>query len=247
MEVIEAAASGMAMGGRETGMRWGLIMDALRHVHDSEAIAKVAVEAQHRGVVGFDIAGPEAGYPPDDHLPAFRLARTEGLRITIHAGEAGGESGVAYVASAMDRCGAERLGHGVELINDCVVEDGEIVRMGPVAERVRNRRIALEMCPASNLATSLLGAVSHPIGAMYRAGFNVTINTDNRLMSAASMSKEFAFVKEHHGFTTYDLALVTGRSLDAAFCSWETKAELWEDVIAPAYIQAGADIEKTWR
>ena len=246
-EVIEAAASGMAMGGNETGMRWGLIIDSLRHTHDSEAIVKVAIDCQHLGVVGFDIAGPEAGYPPEEHLAAFRLARVHGLRVTIHAGEAGGSDGVAYVASAMDRCGAERLGHGVELIHDCVVEDGEIVRLGPVAERVRNRRIALEMCPASNLATKLLHATSHPIGLMYRAGFNVTINTDNRLMSSTSMSEEFAFVKEHHDFTIDDLAIITRRSLDAAFCSWDTKVELWEDVIAPAYAGAGATVESEWR
>ena len=245
--VVQAAASGLAQGERETGLRWSLIVDALRHWNDSLEMAKLAAANRAIGVVGFDLAGPEAGFPPTDYLPALRLARAEGLRVTIHAGEHAGGAGVAYMASAMDVCGAERLGHGVELIDDCLVEDGEIVKMGRVAQRIRERRIPLEMCPASNLATSGMAPEEHPIGVLYRAGFNVTLSTDNRLMSATSMSDEFDFVTKHHGFDTTDLARITWRSMDAAFCPWETKAELWEELIAPAYAAAGVDIEKGWR
>ncbi len=245
--VVEAVASGLAMGAQDTGMRWALIIDALRHRGDSLEMARLAAASRHLGVVGVDLAGPEAGHPPERHLPAFRLARAQGLRLTIHSGENAGSHGVSFVASAMDRCGAERLGHAVELAHDCVIEDGEIVKMGAVASRVRERRIALEMCPASNLATSGLAPEQHPVGAFYRAGFNVTLSTDNRLMSATSMPAEFDFVSNYHGFGVDDLALTTWRSLDAAFCPWETKAELWEDAIAPAYAAAGADIERAWR
>jgi adenosine deaminase len=245
--VVEAAASGLAHGAAETGIRWGLIVDGLRHRDDTLELARLAAQTRHLGVVGFDLAGPEAGHPPGEHLAAFRLARAQGLRLTIHAGEHAGQDGVAYMAAAMDLCGAERLGHGVELIKDCVVDDGDIVKLGRVAGRIRERRIALEMCPASNLATSGLEPDRHPIGAFYRAGFNVTLNTDNRLMSTTSMSDEFNFVTKHHGFDTTDLARITWHSLDAAFCPWDVKAELWEEVIAPAYVGSGVDLAMAWR
>jgi adenosine deaminase len=245
--VVEAAAAGLRSASEETGLRWGLIIDGLRQRDDSLEMAQLAAASKDLGVVGFDLAGPEKGFPPDAHLRAFLLARAGGLRITIHAGEHALEQGVAYIANAMDVCGAERLGHAVELINDCVLDEGEIVRLGSVARRIRERRIPLEMCPASNLATGGLMPEDHPIGAMYRAGFNVTLSTDNRLMSATSMPDEFDFVTKYHGFETVDLARTTWRSLDAAFCSWESKAEVWEDVIAPAYAAQGVDLEMAWR
>lgn len=246
-EVIAAVGSGLAAAGAETGLEWGMIIDSLRHIHDSAVLSRVAAAHQADGVVGFDLAGPEAGYPPHAHVAACHIAREAGLGLTIHAGEAGRENGVAYMASAMDRCGAERLGHGVEIIDDCVVEDGVIAKLGPVAERIRSRRIPLEICPASNLATGGLTAEAHPLGMLHRAGFNVTLSTDNRLMSNTSMSAEFDFAKAHHGFTIDDLAGVTWRSLDAAFCSWDTKKRLWEERIAPEYRDAGADVDLEWR
>ncbi len=243
--VVEAVAAGLAGSG--TGMEWRLIIDALRHEAHSDDMAALAVSAKNLGVVGFDLAGPEAGNPPRRYLAACRSVRESGLRLTIHAGEAAGRDGPAYIAEAMDVCGAERIGHGVELIRDCLVEDGEVVKVGAVAARIRDRQLALEMCPASNLATSSIQPEGHPIGALFRAGFNVTISTDNRLMSTTSMSREFAFVSRHHGFGIDDLALTTRRSLAAAFCEHETKARLWSDVIAPAYRKAGAETDGTWR
>lgn len=245
--VIEAVVSGMSLGSKESGLQWGLIIDSLRHIHDSMDLARLAVASRHLGVVGFDLAGPEAGHPPEEHVAACRLVRESGLRLTIHAGESAGEDGVAYVASSVDKCGAERIGHGVELINDCLIHDGEIVDLGPVAERLRNRRIPLEMCPTSSLATGSLQPEQHPVGPLYRAGFNITLNTDNRLMSATSMSDEFDFVQKYHRFGIDDLALTTRRSLDAAFCPWDLKVELWETKIAPAYRAAGAGVEALWR
>lgn len=244
--VVEAISSGLRLGEAETGLKWGLIIDALRQHPWSEEMARVAIRHRKDGVVGFDLAGPESSNPPDDHLPACRLARESGLRLTIHAGEAAGEDGVRFIAAAMDVCGAERLGHGLEIIDDCIVREGDIVALGAVATRVRDRQIPLEMCPASNLATNGLAPEEHPVGALYRAGFNITLSTDNRLMSNTSMSSEFEFVRSHHGFEVKDLAVTTRRSLEAAFCGLETKAALWEDVLAPAYRQSGATIEATW-
>jgi adenosine deaminase len=168
------------------------------------------------------------------------------LRLTIHAGEAAGPAGVAFIAAAMDRCGAERIGHGNELIDDCIVENGEVVKVGPVAARVRDRRIPLEMCPASNLATGRMSAQEHPVGAFHRAGFTVTLNTDNRLMSRTAMSAEIEFATERHGMSVDDLATIAHRSVDAAFCPWETKRDLWESTLAPAYAVAGATIPSSW-
>ncbi len=246
-QVIEAVSAGFARGEAETGIRWVLIIDALRQFDWSMDMARLAESSRDLGVVAFDLAGPEAAHPPSVHLAACRHARESGLRLTIHAGEAGGTNGVAYMASAMDVCGAERLGHGVEVVQDCVLEDGEVVKLGAVASRIRDRQIPLEMCPASNLAISRLAASEHPIGALYRAGFNVTLNTDNRLMSNTSMSKEFEFVEVHHGFAVSDLASITKRAVAAAFCDYTTKVALWEETIAPAYLSAGASLNPVWR
>lgn len=244
--VVESVAAGMRAGEAETGLKWSLIVDALRQFDDSLEQARLAARMRSAGVSGFDLAGPEEAFPPTMHLQAFRFAREAGLRVTAHAGEAARHRGVEYMAAAMDVCGAERLGHGVEIIHDCVMEDGEIVKLGRVAARIRDRQVPLEMCPRSNLATSGWKPHEHPIGALYRAGFNVTISTDNRLMSRTSMSAEFDLVTEHHGFTLSDLALTTRRSLSAAFCDHETKVELWEGTIAPAYLAAGAELSTRW-
>lgn len=246
-QVIDAVASGMKLGAAETGIEWNLIVDALRQYDDSQQEVRRAMESTGLGVVGFDIAGPERANPPDKHLPSFRLAKESGLRITIHAGEAAGDLATQYLASAIDRCGAERIGHGVEIVRDCTIDDGEIVAVGQVAGRIRDRNIALELCPRSNMATGEIGPSEHPIGMLYRAGFNVTISTDNRLMSATSMSTEFDLVVAHHGFTIQDLARTTWRSLEASFATHDVKRRLWDESIAPRYRDAGADISQEWK
>lgn len=245
-EVIEAVAAGMKRGESETGMRWGLIIDSLRHLHRADEIARVAVSARSLGVVGFDIAGPEAGYPPRDHLAGLSYAKRNGLHITIHAGEAGGSKGLSHIASAMDECGAERLGHGVEIVNDCVIDSGEIVDIGPVAKKVRDRRIPLEMCPASNMATSRMRPDQHPFGALFRAGFNVTLSTDNRLMSNTSMSKEYEFAVKYAGLDEHDLVKIAKATLAASFTTRELRAEIWSDRMAPGFAAAGLSVGSDW-
>ena len=244
--VIDCVAAGLRQGEIETGLRWGILVDALRQFDDSMAMARAATERRSSGVVGFDLAGPEEPFPPTNHLAACRYIREAGLRLTLHAGEAGGDKGVSYIAAAMDICGAERLGHGVEIVRDCILEDGEITKLGAVAARVRDRQLPLELCPTSNLATNKLDPKDHPLGALFRAGFNVTLSTDNRLMSHTSMSHEFEFARNHHGLTTEDLASITKQSLAAAFCEYETKRTLWETLIAPAYAEAGVHVTESW-
>lgn len=232
-EIIEAVLAGLAKGSTETGTVTGLIIDALRQRDDSEVVASVAARFRDRGVVGFDLSGPEAGYPADDHLPALRTAKEAGLGITIHAGESDGPNSIFR---AVARGGAERIGHGVRIVEDTAVEDGRIAELGALATRVRDRRIPLEVCISSHVHTGIArSAADHPVGMLYRAGFAVTINTDNRLMSRVSMSDEFAHLVAHHGFDRRDLFEVTKTALLAGFGDWNERRRLLDEVVAPAY------------
>lgn len=241
--VVEATLGGLRQAAFETGIAWGLILCALRHLDHSEPTARLAMAYRRYGVVGFDLAGPERGFPPDLHLAACRLASEVGLGLTLHAGEA---AGPASIALAVGRCGAQRLGHGVEIIEDCRVDDGRITKLGVLAARVRDRRIPLEICIRSNLATKGWLPGQHPVGLLHRAGFAVTLNTDNRLMSKTSMPVEFRLASEHHGFSVTDLADVTYTALEAAFVGEDRRRLLWEERIAPAYLRSGAEINPRW-
>jgi adenosine deaminase len=238
-EVVEAVVDGLS---EVPELAWGLILCAIRSDRDSDRVAELAIRHSPR-VVAFDLAGPEKGHPPERHLPAIRRVREYGLGVTLHAGEA---AGPGSIASALLRCGADRIGHGVDVVEDCVMESGEIRSVGRLAGLVRDRRVPLEICPSSNLATKRWAAEQHPVGALHRAGFTVTINTDNRLMSATRQSAELELVARRHGFGIDDLALVARRSLAAAFCPEPLRRELWENRIAPAYRKAGASVSLRW-
>jgi adenosine deaminase len=172
-------------------------------------------------VVGFDLAGPEAGFPPTAHLDALQAARDGGLRLTIHAGEG---DGPRSIEQALD-CGAERVGHGVRIVEDVALdEDGVIIRMGAIAARVHDGRTPLEVCPTSNLHTrAVAGPTEHPLGLLHRNGFVVTLSTDNRLMSRIVPSDEFAFALEHQAMSVADLRQITLQAVDAAFCDDATR------------------------
>lgn len=236
-QVVDAALVGLRLGERETGLQTGLILDAMRDATDSLEIAKLVVEMEPRGVVGFDLAGPERGFPADDHLPACRYVREASMSLTIHAGEADGPDSIWR---ALQRCGAHRIGHGIHIIDDCLVEDGEIVSLGRLASYVRNHQVPLEVCLTSNLHTgSFSDPGDHPVGALHRAGFAITLSTDNRLMSRTSMSQEFALVVDHHQFTARDLQEATETAMMAAFCSLPSKEQLLTERIRPGYEMAG--------
>lgn len=235
--VVEAALSGLRLGERETGLEAGLILVAMRDDTDSLDVARLAVEMEPAGVIGFDLAGAERGHPADDHLPACRHIREASMSLTVHAGEADGSNSIWR---ALQRCGAHRIGHGVHIIDDCLVEDGEIVSLGKLASYVRDHQVPLEVCVRSNLDTGDYPTpADHPIGALYRAGFAVTLSTDSRLMSRTSMSDEFALVVEHHHFGIRDLREVTETAMKAAFCSLPTKERLLTERIRPGYEMAG--------
>lgn len=226
-DVIEAALSGLAKATAETGVELKLIVDAMRNFPDSEADARAAARFAGQGVVGFDLAGPEAGYPADAHGAACRIARAGGLHLTIHGGEAAGPQSIA---AALDACGADRIGHGIRIVDDIA---RETQAMGPVASAVHEAQIPLEVCPTSNLHTLDIDAADHPLGFLFERGFNVTLNTDNRLMSDVTLTDEFALAVEHHGFDEAALLQVTLNAANAAFVDAATRSEL------VAMIQAG--------
>jgi adenosine deaminase len=237
-DVIEAVLDGYAAAGAETGIVLYGIATALRDEGDSEAVAEAAVRFVGRGMVAFDLAGPEAGFPADDHEPACRLAREHGLGLTIHAGESDGPNSIWR---ALAHCGAQRIGHGVRIADDCIVVDGEVVELGALARRVRDQRIPLEVSVSSNLDTNAFpDGAAHPLGALYRAGFDVSINTDNRLMSRTTPSAEYRFAAEEFGFTPSDLGAITADALEAGFGDYPRRRHLIDEVVAPAYARVAS-------
>ncbi len=221
-EVVQSAIAGCARAGSATGVRWGLILDAIRSERDSLEVADLAGRFADGGVVGFDLAGRELGFPPDDHLAAIRRAREFGLGLTIHAGEAGG---VASIAGAVNRCGTDRIGHGIDIIDDCVVKDGRIVELGPVASVVQARGIPLEVCPVSNLQTKGWKVDRHPVAMLDDAGFTITISPDNRLMSGTTLDREYSLLSEAFGFGPADFVRFNQNAARAAF-TYEDRAEI---------------------
>jgi adenosine deaminase len=222
--VIEATLDGLREGSAATGCEVGLIVDAMRQDTDSEAVVEAALSHRGRGVVGFDLAGPEAGFPASNHLRACRRAVEGGLGLTIHAGEA---AGLRSIADALEPCGAARIGHGIRIVEDLVVAAGAVTNFGPVARRILEREIPLEVCPTSNFHTGACPSpAAHPVGLLHRAGFPVTVNTDNRLMSRTSMTDELLGVVRHHGFEFADLRKVTLTAVEAAFCSEDVRERI---------------------
>jgi adenosine deaminase len=234
-EVVGAVQAGFREGGRDHGIRIGTLLTAMRTAARSLEIADLAVRWRDRGVVGFDIAGAEAGYPPTRHLDAFEHVRRANFHLTIHAGEA---FGLPSIWEALQLCGAERLGHGVRIVDDIVLDpDGE-PRLGPLAHLVRDRRVPLELCPTSNVHSGAASSIGeHPIGLLTDLKFRVTVNTDNRLMSGTSLSEEFAALVDAFGIGWDRIARLTINAMKSAFVPFDERVELLERVIRPAYAE----------
>jgi adenosine deaminase len=205
----------------------------MRHAARSREIAELAIRYRDTGVVGFDIAGAEAGFPPTRHLDAFEYVRQQNGHFTIHAGEA---FGLPSIWEALQWCGADRLGHGVRIVDDITVDDDGNATLGRLAAYVRDMRIPLEMCPTSNLHTGATRSpAEHPIGLLAKLRFRVTVNTDNRLMSDISMSRELAGLAETFGYTWADLQWFTVNAMKSAFIGFDERLALINDVIKPGY------------
>ncbi len=263
-QVIETVNAGFREGERlaaEGGhpIRVTALLTAMRTAAKSREIAELAVGYRDEGVSGFDIAGAEAGYPPTRHLDAFEYLRRESAHFTIHAGEA---FGLRSIWEAIQWCGADRLGHGVRIVDDITVGgipfpdwleraadagltsladiDLEVVRLGRLAAYVRDTRIPLEMCPSSNIQTAAAESIGlHPISLLKRLHFRVTLNTDNRLMSGTTMSREAALLVGGAGWTLKDLRWVTINAMKSAFLPFEERLALINGTIKPGYAAHG--------
>lgn len=234
-QVVEAVLEGFRQGSAGRGIRVGTLLTAMRHMARSMEIAELAVRYRDVGVVGFDIAGAEAGYPPTRHLDAFEYLQRENSHFTIHAGEA---FGLPSIWQAIQWCGADRLGHGVRIIDDISVADDGTAKLGRLAAYVRDKRIPLEMCPTSNLQTGAAASIAeHPIGLLRRLNFRVTVNTDNRLMSSTTSSQEFAKLVEAFGYGWDDLQWFTINAMKSAFIPFDERLALINGVIKPGFAQ----------
>lgn len=241
-QVIEATVEGHRQGMAEAKkngqeIRVEVLLCALRQNNFSNEVAAKVVKYKGKGVVGFDIAGPEAGFPPTDHIKAFDYLRNNAAHYTIHAGEA---FGVESIALAVRDCHAERIGHGIRLIDDIDFTSGTPV-LGSLAREILDRQICLEMAPTSNLQTG--GAASyetHQIGVMKKLGFNVTINTDNRLMSATSMIREVTEISRGYRWNIDDLHDVARNGIMSAFISEDEKTDIYNSHIKPVFTDLGA-------
>ncbi len=237
---FSAGAAAAAAGGQPIVVR--CLLTAMRTAARSSEIAALAVEYRDEGVVGFDIAGAEAGHPPTRHLDAFEYLRRENAHFTIHAGEA---FGLPSIWEALQWCGAERLGHGVRIVDDLTVHEDGRIELGRLAAYVRDRRVPLEMCPSSNVQTGVAGSIAeHPIGLLRRLGFRVTVNTDNRLMSNTSLSNELYLLSEAFGYGLADLRWLTINAMKSAFISFPERIALIEEVIKPGYDRLVASQER---
>jgi adenosine deaminase len=232
-EVVEAVLEGFRLGSAGTPLTMGTLVTAMRHAAHSREIAELAVRHRDGGVVGFDIAGSEAGNPPTRHLDAFQYVAAENFHITIHAGEA---FGLPSIWEAVQLCGAERLGHGVRLMDDITVDDDGRATLGRLASFIRDRRVPLEMCPTSNVNTGVCDSIAeHPIGLLARLRFRVTVNTDNRLMSGVSLTSEMAALVEAFGYGWDELEWMTLNAMKSSFWPFDQRLRIINEQIKPQY------------
>ncbi|MFL6108787.1 MAG: adenosine deaminase [Marmoricola sp.] len=238
-EVVDAVQAGFDEGEAQVAESGATpivvrqLLTAMRHQANSREIAELAVAHRDSGVVGFDIAGAEAGYPPTRHLDAFEYLQRENAHFTIHAGEA---FGLPSIWEALQWCGADRLGHGVRIVDDITIDLDGSARLGRLASYVRDKRIPLELCPHSNIQTGAAASIAeHPIGLLTKLRFRVTVNTDNRLMSGTSMTHELAALVDAFGWGLDDLQWVTVNAMKSAFLGFEHRLQLINEVIKPRY------------
>jgi len=263
-DVVEAVNAGFRDGERIAaeagrGIKVTALLTAMRHAAKSSQIAELVVRYRSQGVAGFDIAGAEAGFPPTRHLDAFEYLRRENAHFTIHAGEA---FGLPSIWEAIQWCGADRLGHGVRIVDDLQFVSGGVgtsgfqgnsedvayaahaepseVTLGGLAGYVRDRRIPLEMCPSSNVQTGAAESIAlHPISLLKRLRFRVTVNTDNRLMSGTSMTREMSLLVNEAGWTLEDLRWATINAMKSAFIPFDERLAIIDNVVKPGYAALG--------
>ena len=219
-QIVEAVLRGLRRAKREYGIRYGVILCGIRsmNVESSLRMAELAVAFKHRGVVGFDLAGSEVNNPAKEHMSAFQLILDNNVNCTAHAGEAFGPDSIAQ---AIHKCGAHRIGHGTRLR-----EDGDLLNY------VNDHRIPLEICPSSNLQTKAAESwAAHPVDFYVDYGIRVTINTDNRLITDTTVSKELLLCHQHYGWSLAQIKEIVIAGFKSAFLPYREKVDLLADVI----------------
>lgn len=233
-QVVSSVLKGLERGRRDFGVSSGLLICAMRNMDVSLEMAELAVDFRDRGVVGFDLAGEEGGYPPKKHVDAFHYIQRQNFNITIHAGEGFGKESIWQ---AIQYCGAHRIGHGTRLIEDiAVANDGKVVKLGVLAQYVLDKRIPLEICLLSNVQTGAARSLAeHPFKVFYREKFRVTLNTDNRLMSDTTMTKEFEAAADTFGLALEDFEMITINAMKSAFLPYQQRLDFIYKVLKPGY------------
>lgn len=217
--VVEATLEGLRQGMQEAknlglSIMTNLIICAMRQNNLSLEAAQLALEFREKGVVGFDIAGPEYGFPARNHLRAFELLQRKSFPFTIHAGES---DSFASMLEAINLCGASRIGHGIRIMDEIDISKDQAV-LSDASKAIRDQQIHLEMSPTSNLQTgNIKDYNSHPAGVLIELGFNVALNTDNRLMSATSLSREYKVMQDAHNWDLNQINIMNTNALRAAF------------------------------
>lgn len=238
-KVVSAVLKGLDRGKEDFKVEYGLIISAMRDMKLSQEMAELAVDFRERGVVGFDLAGEEGGYPPKKHVDAFHYIQRNNFNITIHAGEAFGKESIWQ---AIQWCGAHRIGHATRLIEDMKLsrdDPEEVLSMGYLAQYVLDKRIPLEICLTSNVHTGAVKTVKeHPFGVYHRYKFRVTLNTDNRLMSNTTMTKEYRLASDVFGLTLNDLEKLSINAMKSAFIPYKKRIGLIYDIIKPGFQKA---------
>jgi adenosine deaminase len=232
-QVVAAVLKGLERGRKAFGVPSGLIICAMRNMDVSLEMAELAVDFRDRGVVGFDLAGEEGGYPPKKHVEAFHYIQRKNFNITIHAGEGYGKESIWQ---AIQYCGAHRIGHGTRLIEDIAIADGRAVKLGDLAQYVLDKRIPLEICLISNVHTGAAPSLAeHPFKIFYQEKFRVTLNTDNRLMSDTSMTREFQAAADTFGLSLDDFEKITINAMKSAFLPYKERCGIIYSTIKPGY------------
>jgi adenosine deaminase len=239
-QVVSAVLKGLDRGRKDFGVHCGLIICAMRNMNTSLEMAELAVDFRERGVVGFDLAGEEGGYPPKKHVDAFHYIQRENFNITVHAGEGYGKESIWQ---AIQYCGAHRIGHGTRLIDDIAVVNGKAVKLGNLAQYVLDKRIPLEICLLSNVHTGATPSLAeHPFKILYQKKFRVTLNTDNRLMSNTTMTQEFGAAAKTFGLSLDDFEKITINSMKSAFLPYDRRCDFIYSVIKAGYAKIRASL-----
>ena len=233
-DIVNAVLTGLEKGKKDFGVGYGLILCGMRNMKDTLDIAELSVNFRERGVVGFDLAGEEGGYPPKNHIESFHFIQRENFNITIHAGEGFGKESIWQ---AIQWCGAHRIGHATHLKDDFNLDsEGNVIGFGDLAQYVLDKRIPLEICLLSNIHTGAIDKIeNHPFGTLFKNKFRVTINTDDRLMSDTTMTKEFLTAIKYFNLNLEDIEKITLNSMKSAFINYDERLKFIYNVIKPGY------------